>query len=483
MGVSLYTSRVVLEALGVEDFGVYNVVGGIIGFMGFLNSSLSGAISRFITFELGNNNLKKLKETFSSSFLINSILAILIIILGESIGLWFLNNKLSIPENSIYAANWVYQFTILGMIVSVTQIPYTADVIAHEKMSIYAYIELLVAGLRLVMAYILLIINSNHLIWYSAAVTGINILIAIIYRIYCVKNFEESKLQFIWKTELIKPILYFSGWNVLGNLCLTLRVQGLTILINLFFGVFINAANGIANQVNNNILSFSSNIVTAYRPQIIKSFASHSFNNFSSLIADGAKFSLVAMLCIVIPLNTEINYVLELWLKNTPKMTNILCQLALIASIFGTANYTLNIGIQATGKIKSLSITNSFLHLIILGGSYIALKLGGRPQWIYYVTIIVNFVLIISSMIILKNLVKEFNYFTFIKALLKVTLIGTIGYFISLIPKIFLESNFQRLLTIIFTSCFTILFLSYHFLLSKSQRLYVRNYIKYKIFK
>lgn len=470
MLVSLYTSRVVLEALGAEDFGVYNVVGGLIGFMGFLNGSLSGATSRFISFELVNNDKEKLKDTFSSAFLVNLILAAVIIIFGETIGLWFLNHKLSIPQESVHAANWVYQFTIIGMVVSITQIPYTADVIAHEKMTIYAYIELVVVGLRLLMAYVLLVIDKNHLIWYAAMVTSINVLMALAYRFYCVHNFEESRIRFVWRPEILKPLLNFSGWNVFGNICLTVRVQGLTVLINMFFGVLINAAYGIANQVNNSILSFSTNIITAYRPQIIKEFACKSFHNFSSLIIDGAKFALIAMLCMVIPLSVEVDYVLGIWLKNPPAMTNILCQLALVASVIGTSNYTINIGIQATGKVKYLSITNGFLYLLILCGSYCALKLGCDVEWIFYVTMIVNILLFISSTAILKWLVPAFESTRMLIVIFKVVFITIMSCFVANILKNSFAPSFFRLVVVTAIADTVLLLLTYLILLSKHER-------------
>ena len=479
--VSLYTSRIVLEALGVEDFGVYNVVGGIIGFMGFLNASLSGATSRFVAFELGNGDLQKLRDTFSSAFIINLLLAIIIVLIGETIGLWFLNHKLSIPNESIHAANWVYQFTIIGMVISVTQIPYTADVIAHEKMAIYAYVELFVVCLRLLMAYTLLIINSNHLIWYSAMVTAINILMAIIYRVYCVRNFKESHIRFIWKSDIIRPILNFSGWDLFGNICLTVRMQGLIFLINMFFGVVINAAYSIANQVSNNVFAFASNVVTAYRPQIVKNYAIRDFKNFTNLIVDGAKFALISMLCMAIPLIIEIDYVLMIWLKNPPVMTNIFCQFALIMSVIASSNYTVNIGIQATGKVKYLGIVSGLLYLLILLGAYIAFKLGGDSEWIYYVSIAIQILLLISSLVVIKTLVSNFDIRSFVSAIIKVTISALITILIGLSVKNIIPESFARLAAVTSVSIISLSCLTYWFLLTKHERERVNNLIS-KIF-
>lgn len=476
--VSLYTSRIVLEALGVEDFGVYNVVGGIIGFMSFLNASFSGATSRFIVFELGNGNEDKLKDTFSSAFIVNMILAFVIILLGETVGLWFLNYKLLIPSSSLRAANWVYQFTIIGMVVSVTQVPYTATVIAHEKLTIYAYVELFVVLLRLLMAYLLLVIKSDHLIWYSAMVTGINITMALIYRIYCIHNFKESRFKFVWRRDILKPILNFLGWDVFGNIGLTLRVQGLTILINLFFGVVINAANGIANQVNNNILSFSTNIVTAYRPQIIKSYASRELDDFSNLIIDGAKFALLAMLCMVIPLTIEMDYVLKIWLKNPPYMTNILCRLALIASVFGGANYTTNIGIQATAKVKYLNISNGILNVMILGCVYCALKLGGDAEWVYYITALVNLLLMSSSCYILKRLVPHYDSRLFVITFIKVIVVGVTTFIVVKFLQNIIEEGFLRLVFVVLVSIIMLALQTILFILSSAEKARIRNILK-----
>lgn len=481
--VSLYTSRVVLEALGVEDFGVYNVVGGIIGFMGFLNASLGGSISRFITYELGKNDFNKLKETFSSAFLVTIFLTIAIVLIAETFGLWFLNYKLIIPNESLVAANWVYQFTILGMVVSVTQTPYTAAVIAHERMGIYAYVELLVVVLRLLTAFCLLIIDDQHLIWYSAMVTTINLLKALIFRIYCIRNFEESRIEFTWKPEIIKPILKFSGWDVFGNFCLTARLQGVTVLINMFFGVAMNAANGIATQVNSNILSFSTNIITAYRPQIIKSYAMRSFNDFSNLISEGAMFSLIALLAMVIPICTEIDFVLLVWLKNPPAMTNILCQIALLANVIGAANHTLTIGIHGTGNVKYLSLFGGAINLLIISGAYLALRLGGEAQWVYIVTVLLNLALLFLYLIILKRNVPEFNEINFLQTMLKVFFVALIAWGGTFLLKIFLVEGVVRFLANTIFSGIILLSMTYFVLLSKHQRSKLQEMVKRKVWK
>lgn len=474
--VSLYTSRIVLQALGVEDFGVYNVVGGIIGFMSFLTSSLSGATSRFISFELGKGNLSNLRDTFSSAFLIDLMLGVAIIFIGETFGYWFLNNRLEIPEDSLNAANWVYQFTIIGMVVSVTQIPYTALVIAHEKMMMYAYVELFAVCLRLLMAYLLLIISSNHLIWYAGMVTAINLIMAMIYRVYCIRKFKESHFKFMWRPKILRPLFSFSGWDLLGNVSWTIRVQGIVIMINLFFGVVINAAYSIANNITNSVLSFSTNIMTAYRPQIIKCYAENALGNFSNLIIDGFKFALIAMLCIAIPLCVEVDSVLVLWLKNPPYMTNILSQLALLTAVVGIANFPIHIGIQATGKIKILNIFISIIYLSVVGCSYIALKSGFDVKWIFYIAIVLNIILFIISVAIIKRLVIEFQCRNLIITAVKLICSGIVTYIFALLIKGMFVPGFLRLLLITVISISVLALFTFAFLLTHSERHKVQEF-------
>ena len=282
--VSLYTSRIVLQTLGVEDYGIYGVVGGIVTMFSFLNSSMAGATSRFLTFEMGKGDEERLKSTFSSALIIHIGIALLVLILAETIGVWFLNNKLVIPEGRMDAAHWVLQFSILGMIVGFTQVPYNATIIAHEKMDIYAYVELVNVFLKLGIVYLLNIGNLDKLVLYAFLVLLVNVIVAIIYRIYCLRHYEECKFKFNFNKDISKSLLSFSLYNLFGNMGVVVNTQGTNFVINMFFGVIYNAAASIGTIVSNVVTGFASNVMTAFRPQITKSYALDDIPQFQSLI-------------------------------------------------------------------------------------------------------------------------------------------------------------------------------------------------------
>ncbi|MDY5953612.1 MAG: polysaccharide biosynthesis protein, partial [Sodaliphilus sp.] len=261
MVVGLYTSRVVLATLGVEDYGIYGVVGGVVGMMGFLNASMSGATSRFLTFELGKGDKERLAKTFSSALIVHIAIAIIVFILAETVGLWFLCNKLNIPEGRMEAAHWVYQFSILATMLSITQVPYNATIIAHEKMDVYAYMEILNVTLKLLIVYLLCIGNFDKLILYASLMLAVSILIMMVYRIYAIRQFPEAHFHWIWDKTYLRPILSFSGWDLYGNMACTIRQQGSVFLINIFYGVALNAACNIASTMQGILLQFSSNVV------------------------------------------------------------------------------------------------------------------------------------------------------------------------------------------------------------------------------
>ncbi len=267
MAVSLYTSRVVLEVLGVDDYGLYSVTGGVVAMFAFINGSMSGATSRFLTYEMGLGNAERLRDTFNSALLVHIGVAAIILVFAETIGLWFLNCKLSIPEESMTAANWVYQFSIVASLVTITQVPYNACIIAHENMNVYAYIEIANVLMKLGIVYLLVVIGGNKLIIYGILVLVVNIIVASLYRIYCLRKFSESHFRYVFDKSILKPMLSFSGWDLYGNMCVTARTQGIVMLINVFFGVAVNAAASIATTVFSTLSSFASNIIMAFRPQ------------------------------------------------------------------------------------------------------------------------------------------------------------------------------------------------------------------------
>lgn len=376
MVVGLYTSRVVLNTLGVEDYGIYGVVGSVVAMLGFLNSSMAGATSRFITFELGKGNLQRLKDTFSSSMIIHIGIAIVVFIVAETVGLWFLNDKLVIPPHRMYAAQWVYQLSILSAMLTITQVPYNACIIAHERMSVYAYIEILNVTLKLIIVYLLVIGNSDKLILYASLTLVVSIIVMMTYRIYCIRKFQECHFRWKWNKEILRPLLSFSGWDLYGNMCFTVRQQGSNFILNIFCGVIINAATSIATTIQNTLLTFSSNIITAFKPSIIKSYSIENYKHMNYLIGFATKISAFVLTLISVPILIQTEFIINLWLGNVPfGVVDIskLCVIANFCSVFGSI---LIIAIHATGKIKNMTFTCGSIYLISLPIQYVLLYIG-----------------------------------------------------------------------------------------------------------
>lgn len=478
MLVSLYTSRVVLNTLGIEDYGIYNVVGGVVAMFGFLNASMSGATARFLSFELGKGDFQQLKKTFSSALIIHIGIALIILIIAETLGLWFLNYKLVIPADRMDAAHWVYQFSILSTLITITQAPYNASIIAHEKMAIYAYVEILNVTLKLLVVYLLVLGNSDKLILYSFYIFSVSTLIALIYRLYCIRHFNECRFHWIWDTSILKPMLSFSGWDLYGNMSVTVKQQGLNMLLNIFWGPLLNSANGIATSVQGAILGFSSNIITAAKPQIIKSYAESNIYQMKILIYKVAKYSCILMICISVPLIIEMESILSLWLKIVPPYAVTFCRILLVANCITTINLCLNIGIHATGNIKLLSFLSGSLSLMVPVISYIAFKLGAQPEWGYIISFILAFITIFTSHQILKKQIKEGAFGGLIKHILFPCIcIGSASYLIGLVVFNSLDPGLLRFISIVI-SCIIVIVLISLLWLDATDRHFLQNLIR-----
>lgn len=426
MVVGLYTSRVVLQTLGVEDYGIYGVVGGVVSMMGFLNASMSGATSRFITFELGRGNIQRVRDTFSSAMIIHIGIALLVILLAETVGLWFLCNKLVIPEGRMTAAYWVYQCSIISAAVSVTQTPYTAVIMSREKMDIYAYLELLNVSLKLGIVYLLVIGNFDKLILYAILTLAVSVFMAMLNRIYCIRKFEESRFRWVWSKELLKPMLSFSGWDLYGNMSSSVLQQGRTFIVNMFFGVSVNAACGIATTVHGVLQGFSGNILSAIRPQIIKSYAANDINRMQNLICNGIKYTTLFIMLISFPLIVNMDYILSLWLGSVPDYTSTFCKLLLVNNIVSVATFFFIIGIHATGRVKAFIITGtvSMLQLPIL---YILFAcVSDTPVWTYYIYIMFSLFSVLMCGFILKHNIPQVNIAHIIVQWIIIVFIGTL---------------------------------------------------------
>ena len=470
MVVGLYTSRVVLATLGVEDYGIYGVVGGVVGMMGFLNASMSGATSRFLTFELGKGDKDRLAKTFSSALIVHIAIAIIVFILAETVGLWFLCNKLNIPEGRMEAAHWVYQFSILATMLSITQVPYNATIIAHEKMDVYAYMEILNVSLKLLIVYLLCIGNFDKLILYASLMLAVSILIMMVYRIYAIRHFPEAHFHWIWDKTYLRPLLSFSGWDLYGNACVIARQQGTNFLINIFYGVVFNAASGIATTVQGTISGLAFNIILAFRPQIIKQYAKGNVEDMSKLVGNAVCFTTILFGCMSIPLLLETHYIMKAWLGVIPEKSEIFCQILLIASFLGLLNNIWNTCIHATGKIKEISIFSGTFFLISLPIIYVVFQFKAPVESAYLVFILSIVFVNVSNLLIIKKKIPKLKLnFVFLNYI-KVIIVLMASYYITSLFKAQMQETFIRLLVDCFI-CWIIIFASsFIFILNKKQK-------------
>lgn len=470
MLVGLYTSRVVLATLGVEDYGIYGVVGGVVGMMGFLNASMSGATSRFLTFELGRGDKERLAKTFSSALIVHIGIAIVVLILAETVGLWFLSNKLNIPAERMQAAHWVYQLSILSAMFGITQVPYNAAIIAHEKMDVYAYVEILNVSLKLLIVYLLCIGNFDKLILYASLMLAVSILIMMVYRIYAIRQFPEAHFHWIWDKTYLRPLLSFSGWDLYGNACVIARQQGTNFLINIFYGVVYNAASGIATTVQGTISGLAFNIILAFRPQIIKQYAKGNVEDMSKLVGNAVCFTTILFGCMSIPLILETHYIMKAWLGVIPEKSEIFCQILLIASFLGLLNNIWNTCIHATGKIKEISIFSGTFFLISLPIIYVVFQFKAPVESAYLVFILSIVFVNVSNLLIIKKKIPKLKLnFVFLNYI-KVIIVLMASYYITSLFKAQMQETFIRLLVDCFI-CWIIVFASsFIFILNKKQK-------------
>ena len=406
MGVSLYTSRVVLNTLGIEDFGVYNIVGGIVVLFGFFNSAMSAATQRFLSFDIGKNDTVQLNKTFNATLNIHFLIAILVLILAETVGLWFVNYKLNLPESRMNAVNWVYQFSVLTFLFGIIQVPYNALIIARERMNVFAYISIFEVILKLLIVYLLVVVNCDKLKLYAFLLFVIAFCIRLIEKEYCKLHFDESKYSFHYDKEFTKVLLSFSGWSLFGNIAAIARAQGNNILLNLFFGTALNASYGIAMQVQGVVTTFVSNFQMAVNPQIIKQYAAGNTEQSLKLIYQSSKLSFFIMFLITFPIIFNVDYVLELWLKKPPANTSIFVILSLLNVLIDTISGPLMIGAQAHGNIKWYQIVIGTLIFLCLPSSYFLLKLFNNPQLVFYTIIGVNLMSLFLRIAFLKYMIR-----------------------------------------------------------------------------
>lgn len=483
MAVSLFTSRVVLNTLGVEDYGIYNVVGGVVSMFSIISGSLSAAISRFITVELAKGDADKLRKTFSASVTIQLLLSLIIVVLIESIGVWFLNAKMVIPAERMDAANWVLQFSIVTFVINLISVPYNATIIAHEKMSAFAYISILEVVCKLVIVYLLKISPIDRLVFYAILMCAVSVIIRLVYGYYCNRHFAECKFSFRFDKDLLKRMFSFAGWNFIGASSAVLRDQGGNIIINLFGGPAVNAARGIAMQVNHAIVGFSNNFMTALNPQITKSYASGEQDYMMKLIFRGARFSFYMLLFLSLPVLTNTHYILSLWLGTIPDHSVLFVQLALIFALSESISSPLVTAMLATGKIRNYQIVVGGLQMLNLPISYVLLRIGCIPETVMMVAIGLSQCCLAARLVMLRTMIGLSARKYLREVYLNVILVTTAAAVLPILTSVILEESFLNFVIIVLISLITAAISIFYIGFNKNERDFAVTKFKYAIHK
>ena len=458
MVISLYTSRVVLQVLGVEDYGVYQVVGGLVAMFSVISSSLSSAISRFITFEIGRGDMDRLKRIFSTSIIIQLCLCVIVALAVEIGGLWFMHTEMQIPAGRLDAAEWVLHCSVLTFCLNLLSIPYKACIIAHEHMKAFAYVSVVEAVLKLGLLFLIVYSPIDSLVTYAILLTVVAALIRLAYTVYCHKHFEETKTKLIFDRSIFKEMSGFSGWNFFTNTNFILNNQGVSMLMNVFFGVTVNAARGIATQVENAVLQFVNNFTTAINPQITKSFALGDLNAMHTLVCRGARFSYFVMLIMALPIICETETILNLWLTEIPDHTIIFVQLSLIMGMcdsLGASGYT---ACAATGKLKRYSLIITPIGLLEFPLTWLFFAYGAPVVSTYYLYIFVKILVLIARMYLMRDMVglKVNTYVT--SVLIPVITTSIIATIPSVLVLILFHQSISRLFISVVVGVFSVAF-------------------------
>lgn len=442
MGIGLYTSRIILKALGITDFGIYNAVGGIIAMFGFISSSLSNATSRFITIAIGRGDQSYTNRTYGNIKVMYYILCVVIVLFAETVGLWFLFNKMTIPADRMSAAFWVYQYSVLSSVVGFISVPYNSAIIAHERMSAFAYISLLDATLKLVICFLLQMSPYDKLIVYATLLFFVGVIDRIIYAVYCNKRFEEVHAPARIDKEQLREILTMSGWSLSGNLFWILNTQGVNLILNVFFGPVVNAARGIAMQVQGVMGQFVTNFQTAINPQITKSYANVEYDRMHSLLHLSSKFSYFLMLLMSVPVFIEAPIILKWWLGTIPDNTIVYLRIILLYSVFATLANPLWIAVLATGKLKKYQLWDNMVQALVLPISYIAFKyFHAASYWVFIILLVAEIVEIFVRVWVVLPLINH-KYLDYIReVVIPLVLVSFVAPLVPLALSNYLSTN------------------------------------------
>lgn len=455
MGISFYTSRIILNALGESDFGIYNVVGGIVVILSFLNGAMTGATQRYLNVEMRRGNLRTLQETFATSINIHLWLSVAVFVLAESLGLWFLNSSMNIPASSMSAANVVYQCSVLSFIATVITVPHNAAIIAHEKMDVFAYISIAEAVFKLVSALLLLIVPSHLLIWYSVFMLITAMAPRFMLYRYSVLHFEECKRPIAenLNRKLACEMLSFSGWNIFGSLGYILHTQGIAIILNIFFGTIVNAAQGISMQVNTLVRSFSDSFLQAVKPQIIQSYAAGELEQMHQLVLRGCRLAIFLTAFFAIPILIECGSLLTLWLKIVPEYTIGFVRIVLLISLVDSFTPIMSTAQNATGKIKSYQVTLTAIGLFHLPLAVLFFWFGFSPIWSFYVYLMLSVVLQIMRVLFVCKSIKLSQKDVFIGLVFRPLTALLLASLLPALLHIYMSSSIYTTIIILVVSC------------------------------
>lgn len=483
MGVSLYTSRIVLNTLGIEDFGIYNAVAGFVTMLSFLNNAMASATQRFLAFELGKEDKTKLHNVFNMSINIHLLISFVIFILGETIGLWFLKTQLTIPVDRMEAAAWVYHFSLAMLIIEMISVPYKAIIIAHERMDIFAWISIAEVSLKLFVVFVLQMFGLDKLKFYAVLLFGVIFLIKFLTGVYCHIKYEESKFRFYWNSSLFKILFSYAGWNLWGNSAGVIMGQGINVLLNIFFGPVVNAAYGIAFRVKNAVNQFVQNFQIALNPPIVKSFAANNLKYMHQLIFRGAKYSFFLLFSLSLPILFETEIILKIWLKTLPVYSVIFTKLVVVNILIESISRPLMTAAQASGKIRLYQTAVGSLLLFNLPVSYLFLKLGFAPESSLWIGIVISIIALFVRLKIISPLVK-LNVMKFFKeVLLRIIFVSIISIIIPCFTNIYLQSGFFRLFISIVVALFSVGLAVYFVGLDKTEQIFVNKKLKLIFFK
>lgn len=481
MIISLYTSRVLLDTLGISDYGIFNVVGGVVVMMNVLNSAMSVSTQRYLTFEIGKSDFEQFRKTFSMCMNIFLCLSGLILVLGETVGLWFINTYLVIPPDRIYAANWVYQFALLSCVCSLLATPYNAAIVSHERMNIYAYVGVAEVLLKLIIVYILVLIPFDRLAFYGVLTFLSSALMTLIYRFYCVRQFKETHFLLYWNKNLFKNLASYSGWNLFGSISGVAKGQGLNVLINIFFGPSVNASRGIAYQVNGVVQSFFTNFYMAVRPQITKYYAQGNKEEMFKLVFNSSKMAFFLILLVSLPLVIEAPVIIKLWLGKMPDYVVIFVRLIIVITAIDSMSTPLMTAIHATGNNRLYQFSVGLIMIMTLPISYVFLKLGYSPVSVF----IISLVLSVISMLIRLLITKKQLGIPFRKYILQVVLRSFMVAFLAAILPVWIHMTMPQswfTTIIVCGACMVCSIISAYLIgLDKKERQAATTFVKSKI--